>query len=119
MEYKNFETIILTYKSFWNKMSELSDMGFDFYEGKFKLMEDVEKMLYTSLESVYNEDGIDWLSWFMFENDFGKKDWSKTKFIEEDKKTKKHKYGAFNKKGKPIFYSLKNTWKLLEKEYKK
>jgi hypothetical protein len=119
MEYKNFESLLLSYKNLWNKLSELEDLGFDLYEGKFKLMEDIENMLYISLKNEYNEEGVDWVSWFMFENDFGKKDWSILKLINEDKKTKKSKYGAFNEKGKPIFYSMKNTWKILEKEYKK
>jgi hypothetical protein len=119
MKYKNFESLLLSYKNLWNKLNELEELGFDLYEGKFKLIEDIENMLYTSLKNEYNKEGVDWISWFIFENDFGKKDWSISKIINEDKKTKKSKYGAFNEKGKPIFYSMKNTWKILEKEYKK
>ena len=120
MEYNNFEILLLSYKSLWEKLNNLEDLGFDFYDGKFKLMEDIENMLYTSLKNEYNEEGVDWISWFIFENDFGKKDWSKTRCVNHvnEEKNKNSKYGAFDEKGRPIFYSMKNTWKILEKKYK-
>ena len=33
------------------------------------------------MESHYNEQGVDWVNWFIFENDFGEKDWTKYKTI--------------------------------------
>lgn len=119
MKYKNFKSLLLSYKNLWDKLNELEGLGFNLYEGKFKLMEDIENMLDISLKNEYNEKGVDWVHWFIFENDFGKKDWSKTKLFNNDDNNKKSKYGAFDKKGNPIFYNFKNTWEILEKEFKK
>jgi hypothetical protein len=67
-----FQNLLEKYKSYSNKLSELHDLGFDFYEGKFQLISDVEKILDISIASHYNEKGIDWVNWFIYENDYGK-----------------------------------------------
>jgi hypothetical protein len=72
MQLKEFQNLLEKYKDFSKKLSELYDLGFDFYEGKFELMSDVEKILDISIASHYNEHGIDWINWFIYENDYGK-----------------------------------------------
>ena len=72
MQLKEFKKLLKRYKAFSKKLSDLHDIGFDFYEGKFELMSDVEKMLDISISSHYNEKGIDWVNWFIYENDYGK-----------------------------------------------
>lgn len=119
MEFKIFEKIISSYKSFWDKIRQLDDMGFDFYEGKFKLMEDVEYILDSSFRSHYNDDGVDWIYWFMFENDFGNKDWNSMDIFYKKEKKIKLGHGAFDENKKPICYSIKSTWKYVEENCKK
>jgi len=72
MQQKEFKKLLKRYKALSNKLSKLHDIGFDFYEGKFELMSDIEKMFDISIESHYNEKGVDWINWFVYENDYGK-----------------------------------------------
>lgn len=127
MKYKNFKKLILAYKNLWDSLSELADMGFDLYgEGKYNLMNDIETMLYCQLRDSYTEEGVDWVSWFMFENEFGKKDWGKflsykrtedgeSELIYEEGEIRP---GATDENGNSICYSIKSTWKFI-KQYKK
>jgi hypothetical protein len=73
MQLKELENLLEKYKAFSDKLSELHDLGFDFYEGKFELMSDVEKLFDISIASHYNEYGKDWINWFIYENDYGKR----------------------------------------------
>ncbi len=119
MKYNNFEQLLLSYKNLWDKLSELADMGFDLYgEGKYDLMVDIEAMLYCQIKDVYTDDGVDWVSWFIFENEFGSKDWSLYKTFESFDKDGDLKYGAFDEDDNPICYDIKSTWEYLEKNHK-
>ena len=119
MKYKNFKKLILAYKNLLDSLSELADIGFDLYgEGKYNLMVDIETMLYCQLQESYTEEGVDWVSWFIFESEFGEKDWSKYRTVETFDSDKDSKYGAFDEDGEPICYNLKSTWKYIEKNHK-
>ncbi len=72
MQLKELENLLEKYKAFSDKLSELYDLGFDFYEGKFELMSDVEKLFDITIESHYKKEGVDWINWFIYENDYGK-----------------------------------------------
>jgi hypothetical protein len=112
MTYKNFLTILLGYKKILEDISKLYDIGFDFYEGKFRLIETVEKIVDASFESFYNEKGIDWINWFIYENEFGEKDWNKYN------KTDELIYGAKDENGEPICYSFESLYNYIEKYHK-
>jgi hypothetical protein len=73
MELKEFQNLLEKYKAFSDKLSELYNLGFDFYEGKFELMSDVEKMFDITIDSHYAKEGVDWIDWFIYENDYGKR----------------------------------------------
>ncbi len=73
MQQKEFKKLIKNYKSLSNKLSKLHNLGFDFYEGKFELMSDIEKLFDITIESHYNEEGVEWINWFIYENDYGKR----------------------------------------------
>jgi hypothetical protein len=73
MELTNFKKLLENFKSFSDKISELHDLGFDFYEGKYKLIEDVDKMFDIILKTHYNKYAIDWINWFIYETDYGQK----------------------------------------------
>ena len=57
MEYRQFNTQLIAYRKFHRDISKLDDMGFDFMEGKFQLIYPVDKMLQSTIESHYGEDG--------------------------------------------------------------
>ena len=112
MEYKNFLEILLTYQKFQRQASELSDIGFDFFEGKYDLCHTVETMFQSALNAIFTEEGVDWIEWFIYENEWGTKDWSEYKSFEDSGQlaNPKNMYGAFDENGEPICYSLESLW---------
>jgi hypothetical protein len=124
MEYGNFLKLMLRYKKINEDISELFDIGVDLMDGRYKLSDNIYKLFETSIESVYGKEGLDWVTWFIFENDWGTKDWSLNPTY--DKETGKIiqgdasmiVYGAVDKDGNPIAYSFESLYELLEKDYK-
>jgi hypothetical protein len=65
--------------------------------------------------------------WFIYEFDYGEKDWSKVPLYTTDKDghamlvpdSENNQYGAHDENGNPICYDYKSLWKYLEKECKK
>lgn len=102
MSLKEFQELLEKYKSFQDKISELHDFGFDLYEGKYRLMSDVESMFDIMIASHYNEHAIDWISWFIYESDYGKKDMK-----------------GKDENGQPICYDVKSLHEYIEKNHKK
>ena len=92
-------------------------------EGKYKISEILDSQFKCFLKSHYDEEGVDWVSWFIFENEFGEKDWSKYKTLNRSKDDifrsisgeEEKKFGARDAEGNPIFYSIESTWEYLEK----
>lgn len=112
MEYKNFLTLMMNFKKILENTSELHDIGFDLYEGKYKLVENIEQIFITSISCFYNEKGIDWINWYIYENDFGNKDWNKYN------ETDKIEYGATDENGNPICYSFESLYNYIEENHK-
>ena len=123
MEYKDFLGILMPYRELMKDFDKLYSMGFNFFDGKYKLEENVGRMLDATLDSHFTEEGIDWIHWFIYENKWGEKDWSKIpvwdketgKLIERDPV---EAYGAKDENGKPICYSLESTWELVKNHLK-
>ncbi len=124
MQYSHFLQILLSYKKFIEDISKLYDMGFNLMDGKYELTKPIELMLQSSIESHYGTAGWEWVSWFIYESDFGEKDFSKfpTLVKQEDGKYKSvektSKFGAQDENGNPICYSFESLWGYLEKEHK-
>lgn len=97
-----FENLLKKYKALSDKMSELHDIGFDFYEGKFPLMPDMEFIFDLTILSHYNEKGADWVSWFVYETNYGQKDME-----------------GRDENDNPICYDVKSLYEYIEKHHKK
>ena len=67
------ENLLKKYKALSDKMSELHDLGFDFYEGKFPLMSDMEFIFELTILSHYTQQGADWVNWFVYETNYGER----------------------------------------------
>lgn len=125
MKYDVFLKVLLHYKKYSENISQLHDIGFDFHEGKYKLSSIVETIVDTTFESHYTKEGTDWIHWFIYEADWGTKDWSKIPSYETDKNGKItliHKagdvrWGAADADGNPICYSYQSLWEYIE-QYK-
>jgi hypothetical protein len=122
MEYKTFSKIISLLKQESDRSQKLIKMGVDILD----VNDGLHQIICLLIEEIYGEEGLDWFSWFCYESDFGKKDWSlhdcyqnvdgKMVKIREKGETQ---YGASDENGNPICYSIKSTWQFLEKNYKK
>lgn len=110
MKYEDFLKIIMTDKKFNSEISELYDIGFDFLEGKYKLSDLFGSVVETALRQSYDDDGMEWVYWFIYDNEYGQKDWG----IKDNKPV----YGATNEKGEPICHSYESLWKYLEENHK-
>jgi hypothetical protein len=123
MEYKIFLEAVTEYRKGLNMISDLYSIGFDLMEGQYKISEILDSQFKCFIKSHYDEEGVDWVSWFIFENEFGEKDWSKYKTLNRSKDDifrsisggKEEKFGARDAEGNPIFYSIESTWEYLEK----
>ncbi len=71
MEFKLFEEILMTYKKGSEMISELYDIGFNLLDGKYPISDILYKQLQTNIISVYGEEGLEWVEWFIFENNYG------------------------------------------------
>jgi hypothetical protein len=126
MEYKIFLEAITEYRKGLNMISDLYSIGFDLMEGKYKLSEILDSQFKSFIKSHYDSEGEDWVNWFIFENDFGEKDWSKYKTFKKSNEeifrsiagAEKEKFGARDADGNPIFYSIESTWEYLEKHHR-
>ena len=117
MKYKTFIKLLSIYKEAEKELSELYDIGIDFYEGKYSLSDKFFSFLETTFKSYYTKEGWEWVGWYIFENEWGEKVWGenlKGKTVNDLQKT----HGAVDKDGNPIAYSFLSLWELLEKDYK-
>lgn len=71
MKLEHFEQLINAYHTFLGMMSDLHEVGFDFFEGKWRMTVPVDLMIDMAIKSHYTEKGVDLIYWFIFENDFG------------------------------------------------
>ena len=79
------------------------------------------------IEEIYGKNGHDWFSWFCYDNDFGRRDWSQGHGFTMDisgnlipmRKSPGDKFGAHDENGNPICYSVESNWEFLEGNYAK
>lgn len=125
MQYSTLLTLIMGYKKISEDCSELYDIGVNIIDGKYSITSTAEKMIERVFTNEYGEDGWEWVSWFIFESDYGQKDWSSspTYRTNEDGKIEKiHdkgevRFGAHDENGNPICYSYESLWEYLEKNH--
>lgn len=97
MTYEQFIFLLTYYKRYSDLISDAYNIGIDLLEGKFATNAYVEKMLEISITSHYGEKGWEWVSWFIFDNDYGKKGLE-----------------AWDEDGNPICQSHKELYEYLE-----
>jgi len=113
----------MTYKKAEENTYHWYEFGIDLHEGKYPIAPYLYDLMIAGFESTYNKEGIDWISWFIFDNEYGNKDWNNTKSMKDNgdgtcKEVKSDGFGAHCKDGKPIAYSYESLWELLEADYK-
>ena len=71
MTKEEFKNIIDLYKKYESCVTKYSDLGICLYEGKYPVAEVSMQIADSLWKEIYSEEGIDWINWFMYENDFG------------------------------------------------
>lgn len=108
MTIEKFKELLESHKRFTESISSLRNIGFDLEEGSYK---DIPAFFYKTFDLTlsisYNIEGVDWINWFIYENDYGNKDWS---VFGKDSS----KYGAFDKLGNPICYDVESLYNFIQ-----
>lgn len=122
MTYERFLKITLGLQVESDRNNNLYKLGVDL----INFIDPYHKMINELMCEVYGEDGYDWWSWFCWEADFGRKDWSTVSRYTKDETgdlnleyESQRIWGARDADGNPICYSYKSTWEYLETNYRK
>jgi hypothetical protein len=119
MTYEQFLKTLMNYRQFSENTHELYQVGVDLHEGKYAIIEYVDSLLYTAIESHYGEEGLGWVTWFIFESNWGEKDWSTCDAYNDKGEIVARKgeprHGAYDENGDPICYSFESLYEYLEK----
>ena len=124
MKLEHFEKIMKNYREGYNMVSELYDIGFNVLDGKYNLSFYLDKLFIATLESHYTDDGIDWVTWFIYENDWGEKDWKTVPLYERNSDgtmelvMDSERHGATDEDGNSICHDISSLWEYIEKEHK-
>lgn len=96
------------FKEIINQIQRLEDysdkyykFGIDLFEGEYPILDATYTTIRLLFESIYTEEGYEWIEWFCYENDFGN-----------------HKLEAHDEEGNLICQTVDQLFDLLE-EYKK
>ena len=72
MKFKQFKKILELHQETNKMFDALYDLGFDFLENeKFPVWANSDKMFSHLMESHYTDAGLDWINWFIYDNEFG------------------------------------------------
>ncbi len=114
MTYENFLKLTLGLQRESLRLEKLHELEVDLVNFVDPYQEIINNLLYE----IWTPEGVDWLNWFMWESDFGTKDFSKTpsykKIDGELVKVEGDRWGAHDENGKPICYSHESTWEFLK-----
>lgn len=109
MSYKEFKRLMDAFKSIQSKSHALYNAGIELLP-RLDFMEDAENMLKSVIKSNYGEKGWDWVSWYVWDNQWGKTDWSGP-IHKLDKETNQMVYS--HKDGNPTCYNLKTLYETI------
>lgn len=123
MDIKTFEKIIVLLQEQQRRTDLASRINVDVIEFMDPLYQTIDLLI----KEIYGEEGYDWFTWFCYDSDYGKRDWSRIPCFTKDKngnlvpanKRSEDKFGAFDSDGSPICFSVKSTWEFLEENYSK
>ena len=124
MKLEHFEKILNEYRKSHNMISELYGFGFDLMEGKYKLSDSLYNLFEYSLEANYSVEGVEWVTWFIYENEWGEKDWNKVPLYKRNKDgvselvEEPSRVGATDEYDNSICYDIPSLWEFIENNHK-
>lgn len=120
MTLEKFTDIINTHKEFFEKVHSLYEVGVDMLESKYELNTPFYKIFDHLLTCEYSDEGVEWISWFIYESEYGERDWSdRPTYIINEKGNMEvtespRKYGAHDENDNPICYDIKSLHEYIE-----
>lgn len=73
MEKQIFIDIINKYDEILSHGNKLYEVGLDLNENKYPVVGCVCELMSLVFKSHYTTHGVEWIEWFVYENDFGRK----------------------------------------------
>ena len=101
MTRESFKSILEIYREITKDIDDLYEVGLDLVGSKYRISEKVESLFNETMLSDYTVDGVQWISWFTGENDWGDRH-----------------YEAHDTEGNLIAQTIDDLFDLLEKNYK-
>lgn len=99
MKLENFRAIINNLQSIYDKIEKVADFGvLCISEGDNNIMIHLQDMVLAIFDDHYNKEGIDWITWFIYETDFQRDGLPAVYY------------------GKPICYDVDSLHKYIEKK---
>lgn len=92
MKVETFTSILETLKTQREKEHQLYTLGVDL----INLTEKYDEVISKLMEELWGKEGKEWVDWFMYENDFGKKEWREGE----------PGIGAYNENKDPICFDI-------------
>lgn len=123
MQYRTFESLVNLLQEQQRRSDAAVKIGIDLIE----FTEPVFRIIDLMIKEIYGEKGFEWFSWFCYDSDYGRRDWSNiNSFLSDEegnlmleKQPSDSRYGAFDDDGNPICHSIESTWEFLEKNFSK
>jgi hypothetical protein len=122
MTYERFLKITLGLQVETERSDKLYQLGIDLID----YVDPYHVIINELMREAYGDEGYDWWSWFCWEADFGRKDWSAVPKYEKTESGEMQRvydheprWGAHDAEGNPICYSFESTWEYLETNYGK
>jgi hypothetical protein len=114
MTYENFLKLTLGLQKASRQLEGLHELGVDLVN----FTDPYNTIIHDLLGEIWTPEGVDWLEWFMWESDFGTKDFSQVPSYKnvdgEWVKVEGNRWGAHDENGNPICYSYESTWQFLK-----
>ena len=68
---EEFINIISLHKQAADNLHKYYDLGIDLCEGKYSVVNNLYDCINKLFKQLYTKIGIDWIEWFIYENDYG------------------------------------------------
>lgn len=70
---KTFIKLLKAYETASNNAEAYRQVGVDLFESKLKIVPYIDEMFSLLLNERYDEEGVDWIKWFVHDNKMGKR----------------------------------------------
>jgi hypothetical protein len=122
MTYENFESFVKMMEIQSDLETNVSNLGVTLFDFNDRY----HTIIYSLMREIWTDEGVDWMNWFMWESDFGEKNWQSSltykykegsdRVIEIDDNA--DEFGAHDENGNPICYDIKSLYEHI-KQYEK